>query len=174
MVDCGEPGFRSRRDSNPQPLTLVQISMDRTRLKLQYKPSKIQVIWTRIILRSKSNEILNGSAKLNLSKFSWFLIFFVLRWVCDSNFQFDTYDSRVVPHLSTRQAQWYLTSEFGWDLVIPPCSLWKMSLILCLEKSAQTQRDLNDLGFEPGHELFWGAPAITFWWFWAPQNTVKT
>ena len=33
---------------------------------------------------------------------------------------FSTYGSRVVPHLSTRQAQWCLTSEFGWDLVFPP------------------------------------------------------
>ena len=33
---------------------------------------------------------------------------------------FRTYGSRVVPHLSTRHAQRCLTSEFGWDLVIPP------------------------------------------------------
>ena len=33
-----------------------------------------------------------------------------------------SYGSRVVPHLSTRQAQWCLTTEFGWDLVFaPPC-----------------------------------------------------
>ena len=31
-----------------------------------------------------------------------------------------TCDSRVVPHLSTRQAQWCLTAEFGRDLVFPP------------------------------------------------------
>ena len=33
---------------------------------------------------------------------------------------FRTYGSRVVPHLSTRQAQRCLTAEFGWDLVFPP------------------------------------------------------
>ena len=33
---------------------------------------------------------------------------------------FSTYGSRVVPHLSTRQAQWCLTAEFGRDLVFPP------------------------------------------------------
>ena len=33
---------------------------------------------------------------------------------------FSTYGSRVVPHLSTRHAQWCLTAEFGWDLVFPP------------------------------------------------------
>ena len=36
------------------------------------------------------------------------------------NETFRTYGSRVVPHLSTRQAQRCLTSEFGWDLVFPP------------------------------------------------------
>ena len=30
---------------------------------------------------------------------------------------FDTCDSHVVPHRSTEQAQWCLTSEFGWDPV---------------------------------------------------------
>ena len=33
---------------------------------------------------------------------------------------FSTYGSRVVPHLSTRQAQRCLASEFGWDLAFPP------------------------------------------------------
>ena len=37
--------------------------------------------------------------------------------ICET---FRTYGSRVVPHLSTRQAQRCLTSEFGWDLVFPP------------------------------------------------------
>ena len=31
-----------------------------------------------------------------------------------------TCDSRVVPHRSTEQAQWCLTSEFGRDLVLSP------------------------------------------------------
>ena len=31
-----------------------------------------------------------------------------------------TCDSRVVPHRSTEQAQGCLTSEFGWDPVLPP------------------------------------------------------
>ena len=31
-----------------------------------------------------------------------------------------TCDSRVVPHRSTEQAQWCLTSEFGWDPVLSP------------------------------------------------------
>ena len=33
---------------------------------------------------------------------------------------FDTCDSHVVPHRSTEQAQWCLTSEFGWDPVLSP------------------------------------------------------
>ena len=33
---------------------------------------------------------------------------------------FDTCDSHVVPHRSTEQAQWCLTSEFGRDLVLSP------------------------------------------------------
>ena len=33
---------------------------------------------------------------------------------------FDTNDSRVVPHRSTECAQGCLTSEFGWDPVLPP------------------------------------------------------
>ena len=32
---------------------------------------------------------------------------------------YSTYDSRVVPHHSTRQAHSCLTSEFGWDPVYP-------------------------------------------------------
>ena len=31
-----------------------------------------------------------------------------------------TCDSHVVPHRSTEQAQWCLTSEFGWDPVLSP------------------------------------------------------
>ena len=48
---------------------------------------------------------------------------------------FSTYGSRVVPHLSTRQAQWCLTSEFGWDLVFPP---WydRMTITICIHLSA--------------------------------------
>ena len=38
----------------------------------------------------------------------------------NNNETFRTYGSRVVPHLSTRQAQRCLTSEFRWDLVFPP------------------------------------------------------
>lgn len=37
-----------------------------------------------------------------------------------NNKSFSTYGSRVVPHLSTRQAQRCLTAEFRWDLVFPP------------------------------------------------------
>ena len=33
---------------------------------------------------------------------------------------YTTCDSRVVPHRSTEQAQWCLTSEFGWDPVVSP------------------------------------------------------
>ena len=33
---------------------------------------------------------------------------------------YTTCDSRVVPHRSTEQAQWCLTSEFGWDPVLSP------------------------------------------------------
>ena len=33
---------------------------------------------------------------------------------------FITYGSLVVPQLSTRHAQWCLTSEFGWNLAFPP------------------------------------------------------
>ena len=33
---------------------------------------------------------------------------------------FNTRDSRVVPHRSTDQAQWCLTSQFGRDAVYPP------------------------------------------------------
>ena len=40
--------------------------------------------------------------------------------ICGACKTFSTYGSRVVPHLSTRQAQRCLTSEFGWDLVFPP------------------------------------------------------
>ena len=55
-----------------------------------------------------------------------YIFFFDASWKNKKNYahekkkSFRTYGSRVVPHLSTRHAQWCLTSEFGWDLVIPP------------------------------------------------------
>ena len=52
---------------------------------------------------------------------SYFLDFAIQK-VSDKKKSFSTGDSRVVPHLSTRRAQWCLTSEFGWDLVVPPWS----------------------------------------------------
>ena len=39
---------------------------------------------------------------------------------CKMTKTFDTCDSHVVPHRSTEQAQWCLTSEFGWDPVLSP------------------------------------------------------
>ena len=39
---------------------------------------------------------------------------------CKMTKTFDTCDSHVVPHRSTEQAQWCLTSEFGWDPVVSP------------------------------------------------------
>ena len=48
---------------------------------------------------------------------------------------FSTYGSRVVPHLSTRQAQWCLTAEFGWDLVFPP---WYDRMTVVLYKFGAT------------------------------------
>ena len=42
-----------------------------------------------------------------------------------------TCDSRVVPHRSTEQAQWCLTSEFGWDPVVSPWYERTMSIIKC-------------------------------------------
>ena len=42
------------------------------------------------------------------------------RGFCKMTKTFDTCDSHVVPHRSTEQAQWCLTSEFGWDPVLSP------------------------------------------------------
>ena len=52
---------------------------------------------------------------------------FAEQLLTENNFHFileiktyTTCDSRVVPHRSTEQAQWCLTSEFGWDPVVSP------------------------------------------------------
>ena len=41
-------------------------------------------------------------------------------WGSRSAKTYVTCDSHVVPHRSTEQAQWCLTSEFGWDPVLSP------------------------------------------------------
>ena len=61
---------------------------------------------------------------------------------------FSTYASRVVPHRSTRQAQWCLTSEFGWDLVFPP---WYDRMTSRLETIEHNSRASNSTGPRESH-----------------------
>ncbi len=49
-----------------------------------------------------------------------------------------TNGSRVVPHRSTRLAQWCLTSEFGWNQVGPP---WYDRLIILVHHTMQPLSD---------------------------------
>ena len=49
--------------------------------------------------------------------------------LCKWKKTFDTQDSRVVPHHSTDQAQWCLTSQFEWDAVYPP---WCDRMMRCM------------------------------------------
>ena len=58
---------------------------------------------------------------------------------------FSTYGSQVVPHLSTRHAQWCLTSEFEWDLVFPP---WYDRMTIGERKIFCTQH-MPEAGLEP-------------------------
>ena len=52
---------------------------------------------------------------------------------------FTTYGSQVVPHLSTRHAQWCLTSEFEWDPVFPP---WYDRMTIYEQENVKQKRQI--------------------------------
>ena len=66
---------------------------------------------------------------------------------------YTTCDSRVVPHRSTEQAQWCLTSEFGWDPVVSPW--YERTMFTCQQlwhklESLTSKKKCSCRGSNPG------------------------